>query len=102
MRNISRIERIIAFVLAAGLGASAAVFAILDQTGSTRGNSSLGLFFVTVLVALALAIAGVVVLSQGKQIQNAVPIAKLMFAATFTLPASYLSVLFIARKYYGE
>ncbi len=102
MRKINRVERTIALISPVGLGVCAAVFAIVDQSGYTRGYDSVGFLFISAWLALGLVIAGIVILSQGKQLQNAVPIAVLMFVGAFTLPASFLFVLFIVRKYYGE
>ena len=95
---MNRVKTTIALIAPLGLGVSLAVWAIVDQSGYTRGYASLGFLFVVAGWALALAIAGIVILSQGMRRQTAI----LMFVAAFTLPASYLFVLYIVRTYYGE
>ena len=95
---MSYVKRIIALGFPAALGICAAAAAILDQGGHTNGYDSLGFLFAIACIALALVGAGIVIFIEGKQRQLAI----LMLIAAFSLPGSFLSVLYIAGKYYGE
>ncbi len=92
------VPRIIGFLSPIAFGLLLAVLAIAIQDGYARGYASIGFFFLIGPLVLALAVVGIVVMSLGKGIQNGL----LLIASAFTLPATYIFVLFWMRSYNGE
>ena len=95
---MNRTQRTVAIIAPALFGSLLAVFAIWLQDGFARGYASVVFLFWVALLAITLAIAAIVIISVGKGVQNAI----LLFVSAFTLPATYLFVLFVVRRYNGE